>query len=216
MHPRRSWRPHTVRHRVMETDGFWPASQFPTSARKPKRQPASFQSSRHPHVRYVVVVATTGCLHPSFSMQVYPHTQDVATDLSVWPQPQQHLWDLRTLKIQRHRCPRGKNRAVPSTHPTGSNHCGPSVAYLSQRVAAAKGSNHRLRSDTRFSLLDDGHPEGFPVNTDCAMITTEFFRCDMVDRHHQTVRLGWHDRRPGYGDDCQLDSSGWAKNLKLE
>jgi hypothetical protein len=32
----------TVRHRVLETTGFWPASQFLTSARKPKRQSASF------------------------------------------------------------------------------------------------------------------------------------------------------------------------------
>ena len=180
----------------METDGFWPASQFPTSARKPKRQPASFQSSRHPHVRYVVVVATTGCLHPSFSMQVYPHTQDVATDLSVWPQPQQRLWDLRTLKIQRHRCPRGKNWAVPSTHPTGSYHCGPSVAHLSQRVAAVKGSNHRIWSDTRFPLLNCQHPEGFPANTNDVAIASASFRCSVVDHCHHTVGFWWHGRRP--------------------
>ena len=32
----------TVRHRVLETGGFWPASRFRTGARKPRRQPASF------------------------------------------------------------------------------------------------------------------------------------------------------------------------------
>ena len=87
---------HTVRHRVMETDGFWPASQFPTSAWKPERQPASFQSSRCPHVRYVVIVATTGCLHPSFSRRPHKFRFVDGGALVLHPSSDESVLDRRT------------------------------------------------------------------------------------------------------------------------
>ena len=54
----------TVRPRVLETGGVRPARPFPTGARTPLRQPASFQSYRSPAVRYGVVSADPGAPSP--------------------------------------------------------------------------------------------------------------------------------------------------------